>query len=108
MVTVVHPTSTTTSRTIRLVIELLRARRTAAFAARLRTPLAGALVLLMLAFPVSAGADDSASRIGRDSIGNGITLPWGLWVAGDATLHGQVPEHGPSLFEIDDMSLLAR
>jgi hypothetical protein len=94
------------------VIELLRARRTTAFAARPRTPLAGSLrvvlVLLMLGFPASAGAESSASRIGRDSVGNGITLPWGLWVAGDATLHGQVPEHGASLFEMDDMSLLAR
>jgi len=65
-------------------------------------------VLLMLGLAASAGAESSVGRIGRDSIGNGIELPHGLWVAGDATLHGQVPEVGPAIGEIDDINLLAR
>src|SRR4030095_3692636 len=106
MATVVQPTRTTTRRTIRVVIELLRARRVA-------SPAVGSLrvvvpVLLTVCLAASAGAESSAGPIGRDSIGNGIELPHRLWIAGDVTLHGQVPEHGPARGEIDDLSLLAR
>jgi hypothetical protein len=89
-----------------VVIELLRARRVV-------SPAVGSLrvvvpVLLTLWLAASAGAESSAGPIGRDSIGNGIELPHRLWIAGDVTLHGQVPEHGPARVEIDDLSLLAR
>lgn len=65
-------------------------------------------VLLVLGLAVSAGAESSAWGIGEDSVGNGMELPHGLWVAGDATLHGQVPQQGPAIGEIDDLSLLVR
>jgi hypothetical protein len=92
------------------VIEVLRTRRRrsagvrhAANALRVVAP-----VLLALCLAASAGAESSASRVRPDSIGNGMELPHGLWIAGDATLHGQVPEQGPARGEIDDVSLLVR
>jgi hypothetical protein len=93
------------------VIEVLRTRRTTS--AGLRHAAATALrvvapVLLALCLAASAGAESSGGRIRRDSIGNGLELPHGLWIAGDVTLHGQVPEHNPARGEIDDISLLAR
>jgi hypothetical protein len=93
------------------VIELLRRCCAAAATAR-RTP-APALAPLILALLLSgltaaAGAASLASPIGRYSAGEGITLPWGLWLAGDLTVGGEVPEHGPAAAEIDDVRLLAR
>jgi hypothetical protein len=78
-------------------------RRTATSALRV---LAAMLLALGLAAP--ARGESSAWRMGDYSIGNGLTLPHGLWIAGDVTLHGQVPEHGPSTVELDDLSFLAR
>ena len=66
-------------------------------------------LLLALCLAASAGAESGSARaIWRDSLGNGLGLPHGLWIAGDVTLHGQVPERLPSRVEIDDLSLLAR
>src|SRR5262249_3432525 len=90
-----------TRRTIRVVIELPRARRTGAVRVV-------ASVLLALCFGASAGAESSADAIRGGSIGNGIELPHRLWIAGDVTFHGQVPEQAASRVEIDDLSLLAR
>src|SRR5262245_24831804 len=101
MATVVQPTRSTTRRTIRVVIELPRAGRRAA--ARVV-----ASVLLALCLAASAGAESSADAIPGGSLGNGIELPHRLWIAGDVTFHGQVPEQLPSRVEIDDLSLLAR
>src|SRR5262249_40166826 len=111
MATVVHPTRTTTSRTMRVVIEAERARRTTS--AVLRHAAASALravgpVVLALGLAASAGAESSARAIWPNSLGNGLELEHGLWIAGDVTVHGQVPEQGPSRVEIDDLSFLAR
>jgi hypothetical protein len=83
------------------VIELPRARRTAA-------AWVVASMLLALCLAASAGAESSADAIPGGSLGNGIELPHRLWIAGDVTFHGQVPEELPSRVEIDDLSLLAR
>src|SRR5262249_8621395 len=111
MATVVHPTRTTTSRTMRVVIEAERARRTTS--AVLRHAAASALravgpVVLARGLAASAGAESSARAIWPNSLGNGLELEHGLWIAGDVTVHGQVPEQGPSRVEIDDLSFLAR
>jgi hypothetical protein len=83
------------------VIELPRTRRTAA-------ALVVASVRLALCLATSAGAESSADAIPGGSLGNGLALPHRLWIAGDVTLHGQVPEELPSRVEIDDLSLLVR
>src|SRR5262245_25496822 len=101
MTTVVQPTRSTTRRTSRVVIELPRARRTAV--ARVV-----ASTLLAICLATSAGAESSADAIPGGSLGNGMELPHRLWIAGDVTFHGQVPEDRPSTLEIDDLSLLAR
>jgi hypothetical protein len=38
----------------------------------------------------------------------GLLLPGGLWLAGDVTVNGTVPEHGRASAELDDVSLLLR
>ncbi len=74
--------------------------------ARCRRGGAWPLLALSLLPPAPAAASDW--RIRRDQAGNGVVLPGGVWVAGDATVSGEVPEHGPPAAEIDDLSLLAR
>jgi len=58
------------------------------------------LALLVVMAPASGAM--SASEDG------GLLLPSGLWVAGDVTARTTVPRHGPTTFEVDDASLLAR
>jgi len=96
---------------MRVVIEPEWTRRTTS--AALRHAAASALrivgpVALALGLAASAGAESSARAIWPNSLGNGLELEHGLWIAGDVTVHGQVPEQGPSRVEIDDLSFLAR
>jgi hypothetical protein len=53
-------------------------------------------LLVALAVPASA------------SVGDGVVIAPGLWVAGDVSVEGEVPRHGPASVALDDVSLLAR
>lgn len=103
---VVTPTTSTTSSTSRMVMELWRAvtaRR------RSRSPLlVAAVILSVLPFAAPAVADGRRFGIDRDPSGIGLLLPGNLWVSGDVTLTLDVPEQAPTSGEIDDVSLLAR
>jgi hypothetical protein len=93
------------------VIELLRGRhlmRDVVWRDRPRAALSLVLLGTLLVLPAAAAAASLASSIVRDSAGTGITLPGGLWLAGDLTIGGAVPEDEPAVAEIDDVRLLAR
>ena len=47
-------------------------------------------------------------RFERDPSGDGFRLGRAIWLAGDATVVGIVPEHGAARAELDDISLLLR
>lgn len=75
--------------------------------------LAAILVLCPTTAPAAGpetGSDStSLLPIERDPGGDGYRLFGGtLWLAGDATISGTVPEHGPASVELDDVSLLIR
>src|SRR5262245_52582834 len=86
-------------------------RRTAA-----RIGLATLLALLTVALlGTSASCADPPSSEAEREAGlphpggyGGVTLPGGLWVAGDLTVRAAVPEEGRSSAELDDASLLIR
>jgi len=62
--------------------------------------------MMMLAAGVAAG-DEPGSTFAENGGGYTLsTLP--LWIGGDLTLAGTVPEGGPASFELDDVNLLAR
>ncbi len=92
-----------------MVIELCRAVRVAAAASRRRRPARAAVgVVLALLVTLAAPAAGSDFHIEWDRAGNGIALPGGLWVGGDVTLVGVVPEGQPAVAEFEDVRLLAR
>ena len=91
---------------MRVVIEAARTRRTTS--AGLRHAAASALrvvgpVVLALGLAASAGAESSARAIWPNSLGNGLELEHGLWIAGDVTVHGQVPERSELRFLLDQV-----
>src|SRR5882724_6615609 len=114
----VMPTSVTTRTTMRMAIEAPRRRLDvgrARFAGRPGLTVVLAVVLLLgpTATPATTleNASDATSvlPIERDPSGDGYRLAGGtLWLAGDATISGSVPEHGRAFAELDDVSLLVR
>src|SRR5712675_30260 len=113
----VMPTSVTTRTTMRTAIEAPRRRSIrgrAGFATRpgIAVVLAAILVLCPTTAPAAGpetGSDSTSLPIERDPGGDGYRLFGGtLWLAGDATISGTVPEHGPASVELDDVSLLIR
>ena len=96
-------------------------RSSAARAARTRRttrPRAALALLIVLAFAGAAGAgageaEESARseddiRVPPPSAGRGLSLPGGVWLAGDVTVSAEVPEGDPAKAELDDLSLLLR
>ena len=83
---------------MRIVMELRRRLRAAA----LTMPLA-----LLLAASAPA-ADTLVPGVSRDPSGVGLILPGNLWLSGDVTLQVEAPEHQATVFELNDLSLLAR
>lgn len=67
---------------------------------------AALLALAVLATTAAAADPDEAPAAGI--VGEGMTLPGGLWIAGDVTVAVEVPEREETAAEIDDVSLLAR
>jgi hypothetical protein len=75
------------------------------------------LVVILLAGAArsaAGGAQESEPGGGSDipvqhpDSRSGLSLPGGVWLAGDVTLTGEVPEGDPAKAELDDLSVLLR
>jgi len=65
-------------------------------------------LLVVLAVSMSSCAAGSRVPSWWHPAGGGSNLPGGIWIAGDVTLAGGVPEEREASFEVDDLRLLAR
>lgn len=67
------------------------------------------MAAILTACPGRAGAGPPGGDVGENWGADGYLLPGtGLWLGGDATLDGMVPQHEPSSLTLDDVSLLLR
>jgi hypothetical protein len=66
------------------------------------------VALVALSFAIVTTPAEAAHQIDRETPDGGFTLSPGLWVAGDVTLETHVPESGPAVAALDDLSLLVR
>ena len=85
------------------------AKRTIRVVSELRFSFRVMAVALVIACTVGvARADEASTDTGQDPIGNGVLLPGNLWIAGEMSLEGEVPAHGPAAADIDGVGVLAR
>src|SRR5262249_36401488 len=113
------PTNVTTTTTMRAAIEVRRRKdhfraavpRGCRSFAVLVAKLAVGFALINPSMPQAAAAVEAAPPVGitRDPSGEGFIIPGkGLWLAGDATITGSVPEGKRAIGELDDLTLLTR